>query len=179
MLCTSLQYFQATDDDDISCELPTWAPDANNNFVECFRRIVDQAKLSSAIAKSFTTVKARQRSLIEKAQLVKHFNARLETWYGDLNTDLNVVFPLDTRNLPRGVRVEHLMYLHFTYHSNMAAIHSILGHPWNLDAAQSFDLDDVTVKSQIKDSDEALVVASRSIIFITRSIAVDAIAPVW
>ncbi len=147
--------------------------------MECFGKIVDQAKLSSNIAKSFTTVKARRRSLLEKACLVKDFNTRLESWYSNLSSDLKVVLPIDIKSLPSGVRAEHVMYLHLSYHGNMAAIHSILGHPWNLHNAPSVDEDDEVVRDQIHASNDALVEASRKIILITRSTSVDAVAPVW
>jgi len=71
------------------------------------------------------------------------------------------------------------MYLHLSYQGNLAAIHSILGHPWNLKTAQPLELQDDAVKAQIDSSHRALTDASKSIIIITRSISVDAVAPVW
>ena len=61
----------------------------------------------------------------------------------------------------------------------MAAIHSILGHPWNLCNALSIQRDDAIVRDQIEASNNALADASRSIILLTRLISVDAVAPVW
>jgi hypothetical protein len=167
------------DDDDISCALPTWAPNASSSFIECFKNIVDQAKMSSSIAKSFATVKARQRPLREKVHLVKEVNKNLRSWYKTLSPDLKISFPVDTKKIPRGLCAEHLMYLHLSYYGNLAAIHSILGHPWNLNDAQFSDQDDTVVKSQIEASSNALAEASRNIILITRSISLDAVAPVW
>lgn len=137
--------------------------------------------LSSAIAKKFTTVKARQRCLVEKAELVRDFTATLQSWYDKLPAEFRVDFPLKGTNnrSPQGVRAEHLFYLHLSYHGNLAAIHSILGHPWNLNSAQASDRNNGLVKSQIDFSNEALMEASRNIIIITRSISVDAVAPVW
>lgn len=135
--------------------------------------------LSSAIAKSFTTVKARQRPLVEKAELVKDFNARLQSCYSSLPKHFKVSFPIEAKAVPEGIRVEHIMYLHLSYYGNLAAVHSILGHPWNLNTAPAHDLNNKTVKAQIASSNEALTDASRNIILATRSISVDAVAPVW
>jgi hypothetical protein len=167
------------DDDDISCALPTWAPNASFSFIEWFRNIVDQAKMSSSIAKSFATVKARQRPLREKAHLVKEVNSHLRFWYKPLCPDLKIAFPVDTKKLPRGLCAEHLIYLHLFYYGNLAAIHSIFGHPWNLNDAQFGMQDDTVVMAQVEASSDALAEASRSIILVTRSISVDAVAPVW
>jgi len=81
--------------------------------------------------------------------------------------------------IPRGLRAEHLKYLHLSYYGNVAAIHSVLGHPWNINDAQLSDQDDTVVTSQIEASSDALAETSRSIILITRSISLDAVAPVW
>lgn len=122
-------------------------------------------------------MKARERSLIEKVKLIKHFDASLREWYKDLPEVFKSEFPVKSGSLPQGVRAEHLIYLYFSYHGNMAAIHSIFGHPWNLD--QSLDYQNSAVKDQIASSDGALTDASRSIVLVTRSISVDAVAPVW
>ena len=135
--------------------------------------------MSSTIAKSFATVKARQRPLREKAHLVKEIVTNLRSWYESLSPDLKIAFPVDTRMIPRGLRAEHLKYLHLSYYGNVAAIHSVLGHPWNINDAQLSDQDDTVVTSQIEASSDALAEASRSIILITRSISLDAVAPVW
>lgn len=145
--------------------------------MEYFKQTVKQAKLSSAIAKSFTTVKARERSLAEKVKLVKHFNTNLKAWYKDLPEVFKSELPLRSGSLPYGIRAEHLMYLYFSYHGNMAAIHSIFGHPWNLN--QSLGHQSIAVKDQIAFSNDALTDASRNIVLATRSISVDAVAPVW
>lgn len=167
------------DDDDISYALPTWGPNASSSFIECFKNIVDQAKMSSTIAKSFATVKAQQRPLGEKARLIQEINTKLRSLYDNLSPDLKIAFPVDTKKLPRGLCAEHLMYLHLSYYGNMAAIHSILGYPWHLNDAQWKDQDDTVVKNQIEASSDALAEASRDIILIIRSISLDAVAPVW
>lgn len=172
----SSHHLQVIDDDDISCALPTWAPNASSMFVKCFRKIVDQAMLSSTIAKTFATVKARQRPLREKAHLVKKFNTSLQSWYDDLSSDLKITFPFDARSTPQGLRAEHLINLHLSYYGNMTAIHSILGHPWNLSNATFVDQDNVVKENQIKTSGDALADASRKLILITRSIPIDAVA---
>lgn len=135
--------------------------------------------LSSAVAKNFTTVKARRKSLREKAYLVQNLSKNLQSWYDDLSPDLKLVFPIDPKSTLRNLRVEHLLYLHLSYYGNMAAVHSILGHPWNLNNAPFVDQDDPVVKNQIETSGIALVETSRKIILMTRSISVDSVAPVW
>jgi hypothetical protein len=170
---------QIIDDDDISCELPSWTPDANSNLVECFQQIVKQAMLSSEIARSFLTVKAREKSLIDKVKLIEHFDTRLRTWLDDLPTIFKLDVPTKAELLPRGIRIEHLLYLHLSYYGNMAAIHSVLGYPWNVTSDPEINSDNSAIKEQVASSDIALTEASKNIILVTRSISVDASTPTW
>jgi hypothetical protein len=169
--------FQHIDDDDISCELPTWAPDTNPNIVEYFQHVVHQAKIASAIMKNFTTVKAREQSPLQKTKLVKHLDQSLRAWYDDLPKTFKPDFPVKEGHLPDGIRTEQLMYLRFSYYANLAAIHSIFGHPWNL--TDSLENQNIAVSEQAVSSTQALNEASRNIVLVTRSISVDAYAPAW
>ena len=171
------QCTQRIDDDDISCELPTWAPDGNNDFLECFRLYIDQAKLTSVISKAFLTLKARRLPLIEKANLVRQVDRRLRDWYNNMPDKFKTMALAEPHTLPPGIRTEHILYLHFSYHGNLAATHSIFGHPWNVDITS--DTEDRIVKDQIKMSDEALADSARNIILATRWVAIDAAAHVW
>lgn len=159
--------------------MPTWAPDANSNLVECVQQTIKQAMLSSAIAKNFLTVKAQERCLVDKVKLIRDFDSRLRSWFDDLPTIFRLDSPIKPERIPRGLRLEHLMYLHLTYYGNMAAIHSVLGYPWNVDPETTLSSEASAVQDQIISSDEALTEASRNIILATRSITVDSYAPVW
>jgi hypothetical protein len=165
------------DDDDISCELPTWAPDSNPNIVEYFRCCVEQAQISSMIAKSFLTVRARQLPLSEKARSVRHIDTKLRDWYQVLHAKFTTAVFAEPQSLPEGIRTEHILYLHFSYHGNMSATHSIFGHPWNVEPL--LDYEDRAVRDQMNASGEALSHAARNIILATRWITVDASAPLW
>ncbi|KAI8939889.1 hypothetical protein NX059_003618 [Plenodomus lindquistii] len=174
----------AIDDDDISCELPTWAPDAHPQFVELFSCMVKQAKYSSAIAKGLLTVKARSRSLAEKIKLVKHFDNKLTTWYANLPHAFRatVTTGSGTGSSIHGIRAEHFMHLHYCHHGNMAVVHSIFGHPWNLEAYNNPGDErqtNLALKQQVDLSDEALSHAARSMVLLTRSITITAAAPTW
>jgi hypothetical protein len=130
--------------------------------------------LTSAISKSFNTVKARQRTLLEKVDLVKQFDGRLDSWYKELPASLQVGFAAKDRRLPAGIRLEHMLYLYLSFQGNLTAVHSVLGHPWHLGQERSTDC-----SHQIAASDKVLQEASRNIILATRSTQIDAYAPVW
>ncbi|KAF2658702.1 hypothetical protein K491DRAFT_253954 [Lophiostoma macrostomum CBS 122681] len=165
------------DDDDISCELPSWAPDSNPNIVEYFKCCVEQAQVSSVIAKSFLTAKARRLPLSQKIDPVRRIDRTLRNWYQALPVKFTTAVFAEPQSLPHGLRSEQILYLHFSYHGNMAATHSIFGHPWNVEP--SAYLDDPTIQDQAIASGEALSHAARNIILATRWITVDASAPLW
>lgn len=135
--------------------------------------------LSSSIAKNFLTVRAREKGLIEKVKIIRDFDSRLRSWFDGLPNIFKLEPPIQIERLPRGVRYEHLMYLHLTYYGNLAAIHSVLGYPWNVDLEPMLGSDASAIQDQMISSDEGLTEASRNIILVTRSIMVDASAPVW
>ena len=130
--------------------------------------------LTSAIAKSFNTVKARQRTVLEKIDLVKQYDDQLNSWYTELPANMQAGMSIKDRRLPDGVRLEHMLYLYLSFQGNLTAVHSILGHPWYLTHDRL-----TQCSNQFALSDEKLQEVSMNIILATRSTQVDAAAPVW
>lgn len=126
--------------------------------------------------KSFVTVKARQQQLLQKSELVKGLDQSLRSWYEDLPGYFKPEFPINQNHLPEGIQTEQLINLHFSYHANLAAIHSVFGHPWNLTDSPG---NEGSVGEQVIHSTRALQEASRNIVLITRYISIDAYAPTW
>ncbi|OAL53490.1 hypothetical protein IQ07DRAFT_596528 [Pyrenochaeta sp. DS3sAY3a] len=165
------------DDDNISCDLPTLVQGVSPNIVEFFKQSIRQATISSDILKNFTTVKAQQVTPLQKMKLVKDMDERLKNWYDELPQHFKGNFHAPSSQIPEGLRIEHLMYLHLTYHANMSAIHSIFGYPWNLSTSQN--MSQPAIQEQAAASAKVLAQSSSAIILAIRSISIDSVAPVW
>ncbi|KAH7133890.1 fungal-specific transcription factor domain-containing protein [Dactylonectria macrodidyma] len=167
----------AINDDDISCELPSKAPDGNPHKLEWFLYAVRLGKISSSIIQKFSTVKARQQPLSHVAKLVHQHDQELRRWYQDV-PDLYRQNPAQkTIGLPSGILDEHLHYLGLSYHGCLSVVHCILAHPWNIPGqVKDHDKD---VQEALQNSVQALAKSSRDIILTTRSIKVSSMVPAW
>ncbi|KAH7145530.1 fungal-specific transcription factor domain-containing protein [Dactylonectria estremocensis] len=164
-------------DDDISCEIPSQAPDGNQNRLEWFLLVIRLAKISSSIIQNFSTARARQQSLLRAVELVQEHEEELKRWYEDVPDLYKQNASAKTIDLPSGILDEHLHYLNLSYHGSLAVVHCIFGHPWNIPGP--VEDHDEAVKERIARSLTALANASRDIILSTRSIKVNSMAPGW
>jgi hypothetical protein len=137
--------------------------------------MVQQASIASRISKTLLTVQARQRCLAERVKSVQELDEELRNWYKHLPQVFKPKIPVEIGTVPNGLRIQHVLCLHFSYHGNLAVIHSIFGHPWNILLDGQIDL----VKNQVAASNKALTNSSRQLLLATRSIPVDAAAPSW
>ncbi|KAH7007449.1 fungal-specific transcription factor domain-containing protein [Ilyonectria destructans] len=167
----------AINDDDISCELPSQAPDGNPHKLEWFLLVIRLAKISSSIIQNFSTVKARQQSLTCVAKLVHEHDQKLRRWFDDVPELYKQNPSAKTIGLPSGILDEHLHYLCLSYYGSLAIVHCIFGHPWNVPGP--VDDQDEAVREMLASSYIALADCSRDIILTTRSIKVNSMAPVW
>jgi hypothetical protein len=137
--------------------------------------MIEQASIASKISKALLTVRARQRCLAERVKSVQGLDEELRNWYKHLPQVFKPKFPVEIGTVPSGLRLQHVLCLHFSYHGNLAALHSIFGHPWNvlLDGQKDF------VRDQVAASNKALTNSSRQLLLASRSIPVDAAAPLW
>lgn len=152
-------------------------PGVSPNIVEFLNQSIQQANISSDILKKFTTVKAQQLTPLQKMKLVKDMDERLKNWYDELPQHFKRTFHAPSSQMPEGLRIEHLMYLNFTYHANMSAIHSIFGYPWSILTSQN--MSHTAIQGQAAASAKVLAQSSRAIILAIRSISIDSVAPVW
>ncbi|KAH8654753.1 fungal-specific transcription factor domain-containing protein [Ilyonectria robusta] len=164
-------------DDDISCEIPSQAPDGNLHKLEWFLYAIRLAKISSSIIQNFSTVRARQQPLRDVAKFVEEHDQELRRWYEDVPELYKQNPSVKTIGLPSGILDEHLHYFRLSYHGYLAVVHCVFGHPWNIPAP--IEDQDEAVRERVASSLIALADSSRDIILATRSIKVSSMAPAW
>ena len=168
---------QMIDDDDIDCPFPTFAPDGSLHGAEILEHIIYHAQISSAVMKDLISVKGRRKPPSVMAKTVQELDARLEMWRNNLPQYLKPTLPLQTQNLAAGLHVEHKLWFYLAYYGTLSAIHSVFACPWN-SPTDNVEPDNV-VQEQMDRSVLLVADAARKVILVTRSITVDAAAPVW
>ncbi|KAM5357363.1 hypothetical protein ACJZ2D_016339 [Fusarium nematophilum] len=164
-------------DDDISCEIPSIAPDGNPHKLEWFLLVIKLAKISSSIIQKFSTVKGRQQSPPYMAKLVQQHDEDLRRWYESVPELYKQNPAAKTMGLPSGILDEHLHYLNLSYHGCLSVVHCILAHPWNI-PGQVEDQDE-RIQERVEYSVKTLAKCSRDVILTTRSIKVNSMSPAW
>ncbi|KAF2491273.1 hypothetical protein BU16DRAFT_564980 [Lophium mytilinum] len=167
----------AIDDDEITCEFPTIAPNGKEIHVKLFTSLIEHAQISSSTMRSLSRTKAAQRSPAELISTVEKLDRRLYSWYQSIPESLRLDLTVKKSNLPEGIQLEHLLYIHLAYHGSLISIHSFLGYPWNLIGFASDSSRDLT--ERMESSTRIVAEASRNLILATRDISIDAEAPAW
>lgn len=165
------------DDDDIDCPFPDYAPDGNSHGAEILKHVIYHAQITSAVMKDLLSVKGRRKPPSIIAKIVQELDARLESWQNNLPHYLKPTLPLQTHNLPAGLFAEHKLWVYLSYYGTLSAIHSVFACPWN-SPSENVEPDN-GVQEQMNRSLFVVADAARKIILVTRSITIDATAPVW
>ncbi|KAJ9616191.1 hypothetical protein H2204_013986 [Knufia peltigerae] len=163
------------DDDDITCQLPTARPEGDSGNQDFFIACARKAQLFSLIYKRIRRLKNSTQSLQEVAATISELHNKVEGWYSSLPVSLKL--DAATGSFPSGTHPVHGLFLHFSYHASLMAIHSVLVHPWNavpLDHSQNSKED---LQNQVLSSTRIVAEASRNIIRNLKHVRVGPAAP--
>lgn len=127
--------------------------------------------------KELFSAQSRHQPLPAVVKKVKALDELLQSWRVGLPGFLKPDVSFTSSGLPPGILSDHKLLVHFSYYGTLAAIHSVLSCPWNLPRAETDR--DPTVVNQIELSTQVVAGASRNSILATRSIKLDAAAPIW
>jgi hypothetical protein len=138
------------------------------------------SQMSSAVMKKLLSAKSRRKPLASIVGTVQSLEARLKQWRETCPSYLKPTIPIgSTMQLPPGVVLKHVLWLHFSYQAIMAAIHSRFTCPWNFSNIDGAGAENDLVRRQIEQSVLTVADTARKMILATRSITVDADAPCW
>jgi hypothetical protein len=176
-----LTWYQAIDDDNISCQVPTAIAPGSTINIEIFTHIIKHAQISSLISKNLMSVRAMRSFQQDPTQLlstVNEMNRQLENFRDSLPAYLRPGAPIkqssEGLSLPRFI---HIIYLHFAYYGSLMATHILLFYPWI--SARFITENSDAFRSQIAISSNTVAEAARNIILTARYIDVDVASPAW
>lgn len=168
--------FQAIDDDDISCPLPSRALEGNKTQHTFRLSVWRHAQLASEIFKRLNSEKAKRQIASETLATVCDLEKKLQEW--------RACTPIEfwsrssfLSNLPDGLQSSHNTFLSFCYLGSLITIHSPFCYPWSRPWPQNEQSPAVLLQRQR--STEIVADSARCIIKATQRMQMNAASPVW
>ncbi|CAG9988756.1 unnamed protein product [Clonostachys byssicola] len=167
----------AIDDDSMTCLVPTELRRGSGTTMEFVKQTICIARLSSSITKRLSAVKAMRDSPDVLLTTVHDLDHKLKMWREGLDPTFQRQPPFRTHSLPQSTQVAHMLYLHYTYHALLIAVHGVFCYPWNRPDLQNNEKPEI--KAQVQRSTEVVAESSRQIIIAVQHVEITAALPVW
>lgn len=130
--------------------------------------------------KELLSIKSRRKSPASLIETVQRLEARLKHWRETCPHYLKPQIPINSATqLPAGVLLKHVLWMHFSYYGILAAIHSRFACPWNFPNIEEEGEQSEITRRQIEQSIQTVADSARNMILATKSIIIDADAPCW
>lgn len=107
---------------------------------------------------------------------MQDLQVRLDSWRQSLDPIYRARAPFNV-SLPQGKQLFRMLFLHFSYHVSMIAIHGVFCNPWDRPDFQSDKSPEIY--DQIQASTEAVGEASRQIIMGLQRLETSLNLPLW
>ncbi|KAH7137415.1 fungal-specific transcription factor domain-containing protein [Dactylonectria estremocensis] len=166
----------AIDDDYVSCTIPSTPQDGRSEDLEFITKAAQHAQISSDITKQLNSAKAMRETPRETMRYMQNLDARLIEWQQSLDPLYRAKAPF--MNVPpQGKQLFRLLFLHFSYHVSVIAIHGAFCYPWDRRDFQSAKSPEI--RAQIRSSTESVAQASRQIILGLQRLETMSTLPLW
>lgn len=109
---------------------------------------------------------------------VRETEARLNAWFENLPPAFRHVPMGMTAITPPGIHPYHVVFLHYSYHGGLIAIHSSFTYPWG-PTRQLGSAERLAFQKQIMVSTNKVIESSRQIILATRWFDPQGSYPTW
>ncbi|BCS23676.1 fungal specific transcription factor domain-containing protein [Aspergillus puulaauensis] len=159
-------------DDDISCEVPTDAPEGSTIDIEMFTAIAHHAKICSQMMKHLFSVEAFKQPPETIFQQIETYQAELEEWQTSLPPGLRLESSLDSPGASR--RRQDAVRLQIAYYGSIIALHANIHYPW----ISSFLLAhrEASFRDRVSNSSAKVAAASRQVLLSLKSLVPDLIS---
>lgn len=156
-------------------EIPT---DSRMNIC-IIRASLEHAKLSGQINQRIAILKLGKSSLQDLAETISDLSQQLNDWWDNLPDFIKDDLHSPSRVLPPNVHFHHVAYQHYAYYGSLVAIHSVLVHPWSLNALKIAPHQKNEFTSMKAASMEVYVNATRKFIHGLPQLDITTLTPKW
>ena len=145
--------------------------------VDYFVPLIRHWQISSRISRLLCSAKALRTPADRLAEANAYLNRLLDDWYKCLPDCFKIKPNTVARSVEPGVRLDHLLHLHNSFHGSIMASHAIFTYPW----VTPFLKEKNTSAFEVQESKSTAAVAeaARTIILVTQSADINANAPHW
>jgi hypothetical protein len=147
------------------------------NGLDLLTPTVKHAKIVSSIAKHLKSVKFSQEELEKTIIIVHQLENELRHWKESIPSIIRPGSQIQPTDLPPGVNMYLVIFLHFCYYGSLITIHSVFAYPWMKGRFSGYWNDDVL--DQIYLSTNAVVESARNIALTIKYVQIDSSSPVW
>lgn len=170
-----LMFFQAIEDDEITCRMPTSCPPGSSVNLHYLRVFVRLCQLYSVVDKRLSSARLSRQTSEELVRNVQELVERLDSLQQSFRAELGLELPLDLAKLPDYFNIKQALSIQFTYYNLLWEIHTPLLHPWyrgtpNLKQHPEY-------RSQIKSSTSVVASTSRAAILDSKYIQIGVDCP--
>jgi len=180
MLISSIQrtdhVHQITDDDDISCQIPTYAPTGSSVNVLYCNMLIRFSQLSSLVNKRLLNVQAFRRTTGATISTVLDLDQQLRSLKESMAYLFCVDAPINPLNPPTSISFKEALHLQFTYYNILSDIHTTLTYPWS--QAMLRPQESSEHRKHIETSCATAADAARALILATKWVHLDANCPI-
>ncbi|KAK7214592.1 hypothetical protein V2G26_002595 [Clonostachys chloroleuca] len=167
----------AIDDDFMTCLVLTELRRASGTTMEFVKQTISLARLSSSNTKRLSAAKAMRDPPDVLLTTVHDLDHKLKMWREGLDPTFQKQPPSRTHRLPQSTQVAHMLYLHYSYHALLIAVHGVFCYPWNRPDLQSNEKPEIM--AQVQRSTEVVAESSRQIIIAVQHVEITAALPIW
>lgn len=167
------------DDYIISVPVPMEVPPGSVVDVEATEIAIRLAKTCSRLMREILSTKARGIPAHELQKAVMDTDTQLKALLDGLPLDLRVstLAKLSEATYPTARRI-YALYLHFSIHGSLLAIHAQFSYPW-LSARLAGHLPDAILDEQMALSSATVAEAARNILLAIRTVTSNVATPTW
>lgn len=153
---------KSIDDDDVTCRLPTNSRGGSHATLEYFIGAATHAQISARVMRKLKRLRKSTPSFREVVNAISELNLAIEQWYSSLHPSVR----MDPTNLtlPTDIHPSKALFLYYSYHASLIALHLVLVHPWNAVPIHSGEYEKDEIRRHVLNCTEIVVEAARNII---------------
>lgn len=158
--------------------MPVGTEDTEMNLA-MIKSAIEHTKLSSSFNRKITDLKINQTDLKEVTNIIADMTQQLDAWWNNLPEFLKMDLRDSSRQTPRSVHFQSVLYHHYAYYGSITTIHALLVHPWNSTALKVEPHEREELARMMAHSREVYINATRKFVEYLPQLFVNALTPKW
>lgn len=167
------------DDYIMSTPVPSAVPLNSSMDLDCLAFTIRHAKICSRISREIMSTKATKLSANGLCEVVKDLDQQLKSLLNEVPTSLRIgTLGKLSEEVHLTSRHIYILYLHFSIHASLLAVHSHFFYPWHSSRFLNYNLGTM-LDDQVAFSVKTTAEAARKILLAVRTVTTNVATPTW